>query len=105
MIKWVAVFAIRLRPRRQESLQATADRRQGDQRRWLAFLPRRCRALLPAQLFQRKKAITQHPQAGVVINPAPRPPLKMIHPHFFLHLLIALLPRPAALPEPNRLDS
>src|SRR5512135_883862 len=36
---------------------------------------------------------------------APRTTLVMIQAQFFLHWLVALLHRPAALPEPNRLDS
>src|SRR5262245_14558000 len=37
--------------------------------------------------------------------PAPRPALEMIQAQLFLHLLVALLHRPAALPEPHRLES
>src|SRR4051794_29481550 len=36
------------------------------------------------------------------MEPAPRPALEMIQPQLLLHLLIALLHRPAALPEPHR---
>src|SRR5262249_59324599 len=69
-----------------------------------AFRPRRCRGLLLSESFQRQKAIRQHHQTGVVMNPTPRPALEMIQAQFFLHLLVALLHRPPALPEPNRLD-
>src|SRR5262245_63848902 len=40
----------------------------------------------------------------MVVKPTPRPALEMIQAQFFLHLLVALLHRPAALPEPDRLD-
>src|SRR5437588_333824 len=92
MVKWVAVFAIRLRLRRQESLQAAADRRQSQLRLGPAFLARRCRGLLRAPLFQRQEAIRQHHHARVMVEPTPRPPLEMIQTQFFLHLLVTLLP-------------
>src|SRR5262249_6447030 len=41
---------------------------------------------------------------GMVVKPTPRPALEMIQAQFLLHLLVALLHRPAALPEPHRLD-
>src|SRR5215831_14751580 len=40
----------------------------------------------------------------MVVKPTPRPALEMIQAQLLLHLLIALLHRPAALPEPDRLD-
>jgi len=104
MMKWVAVIAIRFCPRHQESLQGAADRRQGDPRLLLAFAPRRCRGLLRSSLFQGQETIGQQHQAGRVVKPTPRAALKMIQPQFFLHLLVALLHRPAAFPEPHRLD-
>jgi len=103
-MKRVAVIAIRLCPRHQESLQGAADRRQGDPRLLFAFLPRRCRGLLFSSLFQGQETIGQHHQAGVVVKPAPRATLKMFEAQFFLHLLVALLHRAAAFPEPQRLD-
>src|SRR5437764_1481656 len=38
------------------------------------------------------------------MKPAPRPPLEVVQAQLLLHLLIALLHRPAAPPEPDRLD-
>src|SRR5947209_18566131 len=71
-----------------------------------SFLPRLDRdLLLRATLFQHQETVGQHHQAGVVMEPTPRAALEMIQAQFFLHLLVALLHRPAALPEPNRLDS
>ena len=104
MMKRVAVIAIRFCPRHQESLQGAADRRQGDPRLLLAFAPRRCRGLLRSSLFQGQETIGQQHQAGMVVKPTPRAALKMIQPQFFLHLLVALFHRPAAFPEPHRLD-
>src|SRR5215470_4671445 len=40
----------------------------------------------------------------MVVETTPRATLEMIQAQFFLHLLVALFHRPAALPEPNRLD-
>src|SRR5262245_14444480 len=40
----------------------------------------------------------------MVVKPTPRPALEMIQAQFLLHLLVALLHRPAALPEPHRLN-
>src|SRR4051812_38489632 len=40
----------------------------------------------------------------MVMEPAARPTLVVVQPQFLLHLLIALLHRPAALPQPDRLD-
>src|SRR3954465_4278284 len=37
------------------------------------------------------------------MEPSPRPALEVIQAQFFLHLLVALLHRPATLPEPDRL--
>ena len=69
------------------------------------FAPRRCRGLLLlAELLQGQEPVGQHHQAGMVMEPAPRPALEMIQAQFLLHLLIALLHRPAALPQPDRLD-
>src|SRR4051794_9174953 len=39
-----------------------------------------------------------------MVEPTPRPALVVVQPEFFLHLLIALLHRPAALPQADRLD-
>src|SRR5271165_6994570 len=39
-----------------------------------------------------------------MMEATPRPALEMIQSQFFLHLLVALLHRPATLPEPNRFD-
>src|SRR3954447_5068533 len=104
MIVWIAVFAIRLRHRSQQPLEGPADPRDRDPRPRPAFPPRRCRGLLRAQLLQHEEPIGQHHQAGVVMEPAPRPALEMIQAQLFLHLLVALLHRPAALPEPDRLE-
>src|SRR5258708_33965836 len=104
MMVWIAIFAIGLRHRLQQSLQGAADRRDRDPRPRDAFAPRRCRGLLLTHLFQDQKPIGQHHQAGVVMEPTPRPALEMIQAQFFLHLLVALLPRPPTLPEPTRLD-
>src|SRR4051794_16935241 len=38
----------------------------------------------------------------MVMEPTPGTPLEMIQAQFFLHLLVALLHRPAALPQPHR---
>src|SRR3954453_9393433 len=103
MMVWIAIFAIGLRHRPQQSLQGAADRRERDPRSRDAFAPRRCRGLLLTQLFQDQEPIGQHHQAGVVMEPTPRPPLEMIQAQFFLYLLVALLYRPATLPEPDRL--
>src|SRR3954467_3945183 len=104
MIVWIAVFAIRLRHRSQQPLEGPADPRDRDPRPRPAFPPRRCRGLLRAQLLQHEEPIGQHHQAGVVMEPAPRPALEMIQAQLFLHLLVTLLHRPAALPEPDRLE-
>src|SRR5262245_36309806 len=40
----------------------------------------------------------------MVVKSTPRPALEMIQTQFLLHLLVALLHRPAALPEPDRFD-
>src|SRR5262249_32031400 len=81
-----------------------ADRRHGDPGRLTTFFPRQCRDLLLAELLQHQESIGEHHQAGVVMIPAPRPALEMIQAQLFLHLLVALLHRPAALPEPDRLE-
>src|SRR5206468_4216837 len=38
------------------------------------------------------------------MEPAPRTPLVVVQPEFFLHLLVTLLHRPSALPQPDRPD-
>src|ERR1051326_3880944 len=103
MIVWVAVLTIWLRSRTQELLEGAADSGDGQPQLGAAFAARRCRGLLRTQLFQHQEAIRQHHQAGVVVEPTPRPPLEMIQAEFFLHLLVALLHRPPTLPEPDRL--
>src|SRR5207248_7999041 len=40
----------------------------------------------------------------VVMKSAPRPALEMIQAQLTLHLFVALLHRPAALPEPDRFE-
>ena len=55
-----------------------------------------------SQLFQRQETVGQHHQAGVVVEAAPGAALEMIQAQFLLHLLVALLHRPAALPQPDR---
>src|SRR5258708_39868937 len=104
MMVWIAIFAIGLRHRLQQSLQGAADRWDRDPRPRDAFAPRRCRDLPLTHLFQDQEPIGQHHQASVVMELTPRPALEMIQARFFLHLLVALLHRPATLPEPDRLD-
>src|SRR5271165_3507095 len=101
----IAIGAIRLGRRPQESLQGSADRRQGDPGSGPTFAPRRCRGLLLlAELLQRQEPVRQHHQASVVMEPAPRPALEMVQTQFLLHLLIALFHWPAALPQSDRPD-
>src|SRR3954452_24094892 len=104
MIIWIAVFAIRFRRRAQQLLEAAADRRDRQPRLRAAFAPRRCRGLLRTQAFPHQEAVRQHHQAGVVMEPTPGPALGLIQAQSFLHLLVALLHRPAALPEADRLE-
>src|SRR5206468_224076 len=95
----IAVLAIRFGTRAQQILERPADRRHGDPRRLATFLPRQRRDLLLAESLQHQEPIGEHHQAGVVMKPAPRPALEMIQPQLFLHLLVALLHRPPALPD------
>src|SRR5262245_47918688 len=37
----------------------------------------------------------------MVVEPPPRPPLEVVQPQLLLHLLVALLDRPAAPPQAN----
>src|SRR3954471_19070076 len=39
-----------------------------------------------------------------MVEPAPGAALVVVQPEFLLHLLVPLLHRPAALPQPDRLD-
>src|ERR1700682_4950859 len=101
----VAIGAVRLGHRPQQLLLHTADRRSGDPRLLIPFSPRMDRGLLRAQLFQGQETIGQHHQAGVVMKSAPRAALEVCQTQLLLHLLVALLHRPAGLSEPNRFDT
>src|SRR5262249_59184624 len=61
------------------------------------------RVLLPSMPLQQQEAVGQHHQSRVVVEPAPGPPLEVVHAQLLLHLLIPLLHRPAALPQTHRL--
>src|SRR3954465_14880738 len=100
----IAILAIRFGTRVQEILECPADRWHGDPWRLTTFFPRQRRDLLLAELLQHQESIGEHHQAGVVMKPAPRPALEVIQAQFFLHLLVTLLHRPAALPEPDRFE-
>src|SRR3954447_19381690 len=100
----IAILAIRFGTRAQQILERPADRRHGDPWRLTTFFPRQRRDLLLAELLQHQEPIGEHHQARVVMKPTPRPALEMIQAQLFLHLLVALLHRPAALPEPDRLQ-
>src|SRR3954449_13613097 len=100
----IAILAIRFGTRAQQILERPADRRHCDPRRLTAFFPRQRRDLLLAELLQHQEPISQHHQAGVVMEPTPGAALEMIQPLLFPFLLVALSRRPAALPEPDRLE-
>src|SRR3954468_3586179 len=102
MSTWIAIRTIRPSPRAQQPLQRATDRREGDRWRGYSLLPRLGRVTLRSELFQRQEAVCQHHQADVVVEAPPRPSLEMIQAQLLLHLLIALLHRPAGLPQPDR---
>ena len=66
------------------------------------FFSRRPRVRLPAVPLQQQKAVGQKGQAHVVVEAAPAPPLEVVQPQLLFELLVALLHRPAALPQPHR---
>jgi len=56
-------------------------------------------------LLQGQEPERQHHQAGVVMKAPPRAALEVVQAQFLLHLLVALLDRPAAPPQPDRPDA
>src|SRR5262249_7738864 len=64
---------------------------------------RRYRVLLPSMPLQQPEAVGQQRQAGAVVEASPGPPLEVVQAQRLLQLLVALLHRPAALPQADRL--
>src|SRR5262249_22644714 len=78
------------------------DGRQGQARVPTFFcgpLPRRGRALP----LQGEEAVGEERHAGVVVEAPPGASLEVVQAQFLLELLVALLHRPEALPQPDRL--
>src|SRR3954468_14639297 len=63
------------------------------------LLPRRGRAVA----LQGQEPVGEERQASVVVEAAPGATLEVVQAQFFLQLLVALLHRPAALPQADRL--
>src|SRR5262249_23706930 len=53
--------------------------------------------------LQQQETVCQHHHAAVMVEAAPAAALEVVQAQLLLHLLVALLHRPAALPEANRL--
>src|SRR4029079_2029112 len=61
------------------------------------------RVLSSSVPLPQQEAVGQQDQGRVVVEPPPGSPLEMVQPQLLLHLLVAVLHRPATLPQPNRL--
>ena len=104
MSTWVAIRTIRPGPRASSRCKARRIAGSVITGSGTPFFPGRTGSRCARTLLQRQEAVGQHHQAGVVVEPPPRPALEVVQAQLLLHLLVALLHRPAALPQPDRLD-
>src|SRR4051812_2631310 len=63
------------------------------------------RVFLHTMALQHQEAVGQQRQRRMVVEATPRPALEVVQPQLLLQLLVALLHRPATLPQTHRTDA